>query len=61
MVVDSKNKGFLSKELIYTGITRAKKGLALLSTIDKEFYSNLKESNDRATSIEDFLKDIVFA
>lgn len=61
MVVDSKNKGFLSKELVYTGITRAKKGLALLSTIDKEFYSNLKESNDRATSIEDFLKDIVFA
>lgn len=60
MVTDLKNKEFLSKELIYTGITRAKKGLVFLSTIDKEFYSNLQESNDRATSIEDFLKDIIF-
>ena len=61
MITDLKNKGFLSKELVYTGITRAKKGLVLLSTIDKEFYSNLQESNDRATSIEDFLKDIAFS
>lgn len=60
MVTDSKNEGFLSKELVYTGITRAKKGLVFLSTLDKDFYSNLKESNNRATSIEDFLKDIVF-
>ena len=62
MVTDSKNRGFLSKELVYTGITRAKKGLVLLSSmLSKEFYSSLEESNNRATSIEDFLKDIVFS
>ena len=60
MVADTNNKGFLSKELIYTGITRAKKGLAFLSTLDKDFYTTLKESNNRATSIEDFLKQLVF-
>lgn len=60
MVVDSRNKEFISKEIIYTGITRAKKGLAFLSTLEKDFYSELKESNDRATSIEDFLKDFVY-
>lgn len=56
MVIDEKNKNFLSKELIYTGVTRSKHGFVLLSNLCEDSFSNLKTSNNRATSLNEFLK-----
>ena len=50
LIVDGK-EDFLSKELIYTAITRAKKSIVILSTYDIDFYSNLKTSNNRMTNL----------
>ena len=50
MIVDG-NKEFISKELIYTGITRAKKKLFILSTYNLDFYKNLQTSNNRCTNL----------
>lgn len=60
MVIDKANRGFISKELAYTGVTRAKNGLALLSTLKIQDFSNLKMFNNRATSVSEFMKDVVF-
>lgn len=54
MIVDG-HKDFLSKELLYTGITRAKKGLLILSLFDLDFYLNLISSNNRATNLKELL------
>ena len=55
MIVDG-NSNFISKELFYTGITRAKKKLFILSTYDLDFYKNLKTSNNRCTNLCNILK-----
>lgn len=54
LIVDG-NKDFLSKELIYTAVTRAKKKLVLLSTYDLDFYGNLQISNDRMTNLKNLI------
>lgn len=54
LIVDG-NKDFLSKELIYTAVTRAKKKLVLLSTYDLDFYSNLSVSNNRMTNLKNLI------
>lgn len=51
MIVDG-NEDFLSKELIYTGITRAKKKLKIYSKYPIEFYESLKTSNNRTTTLD---------
>ena len=55
LIVDG-NENFLSKELIYTAITRAKKNIIILSTYDIDFYSKLKTSNNRITYLTDAIK-----
>ena len=50
LIVDGK-EDFLSKELIYTAVTRAKKSIVILSTYGIDFYSNLKTSNNRMTNL----------
>lgn len=45
------NEEFLTKELVYTGITRAKKGLIFLTTNELEFYQTLPTGNARATNL----------
>lgn len=57
MVVDG-NPEFITKELIYTGITRAKEKLLMLSTFDLDFYSRLKTSNIRSTNLCNILKNL---
>jgi exodeoxyribonuclease V alpha subunit len=54
LIIDGSDD-FISKELIYTGITRAKKGLILLSTFDIDYYETLKSSNNRATNLKELL------
>ena len=54
MVMDG-NKDFISKELAYTGITRAKKKCFMLSTFDIDFYKDLQVSNDRSTNLKNIL------
>jgi len=55
MVIDG-NPDFISKEMIYTGITRAKKKLIMLSTYELDFYEKLETSNDRCTNLCKILK-----
>ena len=50
IVIDG-NEEFLSKELIYTAVTRAKKNITVLSTKPKEFFKNLKSSSKRLTNL----------
>ena len=50
LIIDG-NKNFLSKELIYTAITRAKKNIIILSTYDLDFYETLETSNNRMTNL----------
>lgn len=57
MIIDG-NPDFISKELIYTGITRAKKKIFILSTYDLDFYANLKTSNNRCTNLCNILINI---
>ena len=54
MVMDG-NKDFISKELVYTGITRAKKKCFILSTFEIDFYKDLQVSNDRSTNLKNIL------
>lgn len=54
IIVDG-NKDFISKELIYTAITRAKKNIILMSTYDLDFYSKLKTSNTRMTNLSNLI------
>lgn len=56
MIVDG-NKEFISKELIYTGITRAKEKLFILSTYDLDFYKNLQTANNRCTNLCNVLRN----
>lgn len=55
LIVDG-NKDFISKELIYTAVTRAKKNIILLSTYDLSFYSELTTSNNRMTNLNNTIK-----
>lgn len=55
LIVDG-NKEFISKELIYTAVTRAKKKVFLLSTFDISFYQNLTTSNNRMTNLSNAIK-----
>lgn len=56
MIIDG-NKEFISKELIYTGITRAKEKLFILSTYDLDFYKNLQTANNRCTNLCNALQE----
>lgn len=55
LVVDG-NEDFLSKELIYTAITRAKKDIILISKYDLDFYSKLQTNNNRLTNLNNVIK-----
>lgn len=55
LIIDGSEK-FLSKELIYTAVTRAKKSITLLSTYDLEFYSKLETSNTRMTNLNNLIQ-----
>ena len=54
IIIDG-NEEFLSKELIYTAVTRAKKNITILSTKDIDFFSNLKTSNKRLTNLSNVI------
>ena len=54
LIVDG-NQDFLSKELIYTAVTRAKKNIVLLSTYDLDFYSKLETTNTRMTNLNNLI------
>lgn len=51
IIIGNNNEEFLTKELVYTGITRAKKGLLFLTTKELEFYQTLPTGNARATNL----------
>lgn len=51
IMVGNNNEEFLTKELVYTGITRAKKGLVFLTANELEFYQTLPTGNARATNL----------
>jgi exodeoxyribonuclease V alpha subunit len=55
LVVDGK-EDFLSKELIYTAITRAKKTIILISKYDLDFYKGLETTNNRLTNLNNLIK-----
>ena len=54
IVIDG-NEEFLSKELIYTAVTRAKKKITLLSTKDISFFASLKSSSKRLTNLANLI------
>ena len=54
LIIDG-NQDFLSKELIYTAVTRAKKNIILLSTYDLDFYSKLETTNTRMTNLNNLI------
>lgn len=51
IMMGNNNEDFLTRELLYTGITRAKKGLIFLATKELEFYQSLPIGNARATNL----------
>ena len=55
IIIDG-NEEFLSKELIYTAVTRAKKNITILSTKDINFFGNLKSSSKRLTNLSNLIK-----
>ena len=55
IIIDG-NEEFLSKELIYTAVTRAKKNITILSTKDINFFENLKSSSKRLTNLSNLIK-----
>lgn len=54
IIIDG-NEEFLSKELIYTAVTRAKKKITILSTKDISFFENLKTSSKRLTNLANLI------
>ena len=55
IIIDG-NEEFLSKELIYTAVTRAKKNITILSTKNIDFFGNLKSSSKRLTNLSNLIK-----
>ena len=56
VVIIDGNEEFLSKELIYTAVTRAKKNITILSTKNIEFFKDLKSSSKRLTNLSNLIK-----
>lgn len=55
LIIDG-NEDFISKELIYTAVTRAKRNITILSTFELDFYSALKVNNNRMTNLNNTIK-----
>ena len=55
LIIINGNDDFLSKELIYTAITRAKKKIVVLSTKPISFFKELKSSSKRLTNLNNLI------